>query len=370
MFSQRGLGIERWRCCGLEFEDVIREIEDVEIVAPAPSKTSDSRLKVMRGISRYVPQVRALGSGLSIVPGHDRYDMLFAEVGYMGELMALAPLKKWRKRCALTVCYVEEIFLSYLDKLKGQLDLLNEFDLIFCACAGTVDELSERLGREVTYLPPGVDTLRFRPSLDPDERAIEVAMLGRKSAETHQALIDRATATGAFYYHDGTWWAPKFWVAEPAQHRVLLANILKNTRFFIANRANFDCKDKIRTQEEIGFRFFEGVAAGAVLLGDHPRTEQFQKLFGWNEAVVPVPANCPNIGDIVEDLNAQPDRLRLISRRNVKNSLLRHDWVYRWKTILDAAGFEPTEATACRTKQLTRLSNDIDVGAKRTLVAV
>ena len=372
IFSQRGLGIERWRCCGLEFEDVVRGIDDVEMVAPSPSKTSDARLRVMRGVSRHVPQVRAIGSGLAVTPEYDRYDMLFAEAGYMGELLALAPLKKWRKKCALTVCYVEEIFVSYLDRLKGQLELLKEFDLIFCACAGTVDELSERLGREVTYLPPGVDALRFRPTLEPDERAIEVAMLGRRSVETHQALIEHAAATGAFYFHDGTWWAPKLWVTEPSQHRILLANILKNARFFIANRANFDRRDKIRTQEEIGFRFFEGAAAGAVLLGDHPRTEEFQTLFGWDESVIPIPADCPKVGDIVRDLNTQPERLRRISRHNVKNSLLRHDWVYRWRTILDAAGLPPTEMTTLRTEQLARLSADIDVdiGAKQKLVAV
>jgi len=36
--------------------------------------------------------------------------------------------------------------------------------------------------------------------------------------------------------------------------------------------------------------------------------------------------------------------------------LLRHDWVYRWRSILDMVGLEPTPALLAREKRLKELA--------------
>jgi len=43
-------------------------------------------------------------------------------------------------------------------------------------------------------------------------------------------------------------------------------------------------------------------------------------------------------------------------RRKRAITLLRHDWVYRWKAILDFAGLEPEPALAVREKRLKELA--------------
>ncbi len=361
IFSQRGLRVERWQCCGLEMEDVIASVDDAEIVTPAHTATSRHRLKLARAMSRALPSAMLPPTGLSVTPQHATYELLFAEVGNVGELLALDAFRGWRKRCRLAVCFIQEIFITYLPKLRQQLNILKEFDIVFCACAATVGPLSELLGKTITYLPFGVDALRFLPHRAYHERGIDITMIGRQSAVTHEALVEYALLSGAFYYSD-TAWAPKIWVKRHADHRELLANLVKNSRFFIANRANFDRKDKIASQQEVGARYFEGIAGGAVLLGDYPRTQVFDEQMGWEDSVIAIPVDCPDVGSVIEDLNRQPRRLEAISRRNVWHTLKRHDWAYRWKSILDSVQLPPTEATLLRISELSKLAAAYEEG--------
>ena len=95
-------------------------------------------------------------------------------------------------------------------------------------------------------------------------------------------------------------------------------------------------------QQELGYRFFEGAAAGAVMIGQAPDCEAFKELFGWPDSVVPLKPDGSDVAEMLESLRAQPDRLEEMSRRNAREALLRHDWVYRWMQILAIAGLEPT----------------------------
>ena len=46
----------------------------------------------------------------------------------------------------------------------------------------------------------------------------------------------------------------------------------------------------------------------------------------------------------LQALRLQPERLVEISRRNAMEALLRHDWAYRWKQILDIVGLRAGSA--------------------------
>ena len=59
-------------------------------------------------------------------------------------------------------------------------------------------------------------------------------------------------------------------VMEPLdyrQHRELFANMAKRSRYFLVSPAKIDRTDETRGQVEIGHRYFEGAAAGAVMIG-------------------------------------------------------------------------------------------------------
>jgi hypothetical protein len=60
-------------------------------------------------------------------------------------------------------------------------------------------------------------------------------------------------------------------------------------------------------------------------------------------------------------LEAQPQRLAQIRRNNVTNSLLRHDWAYRWRAILDYVGLSVTETLVEREAQLNSVASLVTV---------
>jgi len=127
----------------------------------------------------------------------------------------------------------------------------------------------------------------------------------------------------------------------------------------MANAAKIDREFETHGQSEIGNRFFEGAAAGTVMIGVPPTNEMFRKHFDWPDAVIEVPFDCSNIAEILADLDSQPERLDEIRRNNIVQSLLRHDWVYRWKEILDIVGLQPTPAVYAREQRLKKLAQDV-----------
>jgi len=92
------------------------------------------------------------------------------------------------------------------------------------------------------------------------------------------------------------------------------------------------------------------------MIGDHPENEEFKNIFYWEDAVIHLPYNSNKIQEIISEFNGQPRRQAEIRTKNVVESLMQHDWAYRWETILKIAGLEPMPGLLERKKQLENLS--------------
>jgi hypothetical protein len=145
----------------------------------------------------------------------------------------------------------------------------------------------------------------------------------------------------------------------PRDHRILLANIAKRSRYFIANAPKINLESETGGQREISYRFYEGAASGTVMIGEIGQNEAFKKHFGWPDSVIHVPFDSPNMAEVLADLDSQPERIGEIRKNNVVNSLLRHDWVYRWRAILEMVGLEPKPALIAREKRLGKLAESV-----------
>jgi hypothetical protein len=200
--------------------------------------------------------------------------------------------------------------------------------------------------------------LRFFPGAPPVERVIDVFNMGRRHPDTHRAFLDLAQERRLFYLYDT--FKGNIPVQDPAEHRLQLANLIKRTRFFIANRAKANEEGETAKQEEVGFRFFEGAAGGAVMIGDPPRVSSFREHFGWQDSVIPMPFGSTGVGDLVAELEQQPERLAAIRRANLSNALRRHDWAYRWRSVLDACRLPASPALSAREAQLSELATEVD----------
>jgi hypothetical protein len=140
------------------------------------------------------------------------------------------------------------------------------------------------------------------------------------------------------------------------EHRDFFSNMAKRSRFFVVAPAKVGIAEETGGQIEIGARYYEGASAGAVMIGEAPEGEAFRELFPWQDAVISLQADGSDVIKVLSSLEAEPERISAISRRNAAEALLRHDWVYRWKEILRVAGIEPSPRMKLREQRLRDLA--------------
>lgn len=358
MLSQRNVQRIVSRCADYEFEDVVCEIDDVELLAPEPYRSFVVGQKLANQLARHIG-VASLNPGSRKLRLNRSYDLFVAKCLFPNDLLLVNTIEGWRQHCRTAVCWLAEIWAGELHKWKGHLKILSQFDYVVLNCSASVQPIQNRIQRSCSYIAPGVDAIRFCPYPNPPLRCIDVYNMGRKSPVTHQVLLKMTKQKRIFYIYDTIHRMDTFY---PRQHRSLMANIAKRSRYFIANAAKIDRQFETHGQSEIGYRFVEGAASGTVMIGEPPENEEFRKHFDWPDAVIHMPFDSPDIAKILADLDSQPERLEEIRRNNVVQSLLRHDWVYRWRAILDMFGLEPRPALLTREARLKNLAEE----AKKT----
>jgi hypothetical protein len=363
VLSMRGLSDLVAYCLQYELEDVVADLTGADRVDAGNRGALELSRRVYK-LARLTTGSRALARACmpspSTVKLEREYDLFFPVFNSAYELMALATVPDWRKRCRLAACFINEIWTS---DLPGYLvELLAEFDHIFVGLRHPTSEVARISGRPCTYLPMAVDVLRFSPQPGMPPRPIDVCNIGRRSPITHDALRRLASDRRIFYYYDTVAASGiglrqrSFHVDDASEHRLLLANLLQRSRFFIANRALVNEDEVTGGRDEISGRFYEGAAAGTVMLGEAPRTEEFRTQFDWPDAVIPLPFDSPDVGAMLLDLCSDPQRLARISLDNVRNAALRHDWVHRLRTVFETVGLTPTEAMLEREDRLQTIA--------------
>jgi hypothetical protein len=123
--------------------------------------------------------------------------------------------------------------------------------------------------------------------------------------------------------------------------------------------------EETQGQVEIGFRYYEGSAAGSILLGHAPDCDHFREMFDWPEAVVEVRDDGSDVADVIQRLLSDPERMRRISRQNAAGTLLKHDWSSRWRRLLEITGLQPAPAMRAREAKLRELAGVLDDDARR-----
>ena len=348
----RNLGKIVSRFGHFEFEDVIREVDDVDLIAPTPNKMFALRRKISNQLTQRA-SITFLNPGVQKVQLTKDYDVFFAIFEFVRDLLSLSSIKGWKERCKTSICWVDDIWLAEMNIVKGHLKILSQFDYVLLNCSNSIPTVQEMIQKPCHYIAPGIDTTYFCPYPNPLPRCVDVYSMGRRSPVTHQALLDLANQGKLFYIYDTI---ERLESRSPKEHRSLVANIAKRSRYFVANTAKVNEPSQTKGQQEVGFRFFEGAAAGAVMIGVPPKNEMFKQYFDWPDAVIDVPYDAHNIGEILSDLDAQPKRLEEIRKNGIVQTLQRHDWCYRWRYILDIVGLNPMPALLAREKQLKELA--------------
>lgn len=360
-YSQRNLIMHAAWACLYELQDLIAEIDSVDQFLPI--QDYDYSKQVFTWVKRFSRSC-ALGNLVRPKPNsvtlNRDYDLFYALLANPYEVIALDSIRNWRERSKFAVCHLVEIWEKDIPKWEPILKYFyKDFDHIFVGHYHGLDQISQITGCPCSYLPITVDALAFCPDPNGQARPIDVMSLGRSSAITHKATLELARTEKLWYIYDTL---KVFDVRNYREHRSLVANQLKRSRYFFANRARADKRDVRGDQSEIGYRFFEGAAAGTVMLGDYPDTEIYQEYFNWPDATIKSPFDNPNIGDLIKNLDAQPERTDRIRRDNVVNSLLRYDHLYAWEQVLAVAGLSPLESLLKRKSTLAETAALLKTG--------
>ncbi len=361
-----------------EFEDIVQTNSHASLIQTRDNQAIEAGRKVYKAF-KAIDKSCHLSNFLSryCIPTKSRfhlqhdYDLFFPSFNSPFELFALKSVEGWRDRSRYAACFINEVWERELKDCTYLLELLKDFDHIFVGLHHSVDSVSRLTGKPCTYLPIGIDALTFCPFSrlekgSEEVRNIDICNIGRRSDITHRALLDLAEQNDLFYYYDtvstsGVTDAAKttFHVKNHQEHRLLLANLLKRSRYFITNRAFINAPERTGGKSEIPSRFFEGAAAGTVMMGTPPETAIFKAYFDWEDAVIHLPFDAPDIAATIADLDAQPERVATIRRNNVIHALLKHDWLHRLQVVYDTFDLPPSLAMVERSQKISALVNQI-----------
>lgn len=351
-------------CMVYEFEDVIADVTEVDRVdVDGLDRLERSRrvyksLRLGTGSTRIA---RALAPPPSAVELQKNYDLFFPAFNNAYELYALSAVPDWRKRSRIAACYVSEI-VDIKQVPKYLLELLRRFDHIFVADSHAVDGIRRISGRPCTYLPLAADVIKFAPYPHTPERSIDVCSVGRRSEATHQALLAGSAERGFFYHYDTVEASGinlkqrTFRVQDAREHRMLLASLLKRSRYCFAYRGLVNDPEVTNGREDMSARFYEASAAGAVMLGQPANIPEFWEQFDWPDVVIDLPYGSADVMKVIDQLDRDPARVARIRRANVSNAARRHDWLYRLWKVYETLGLQPTQRMLDRRNQLESIA--------------
>ncbi|MGB3656087.1 MAG: glycosyltransferase [Rivularia sp. (in: cyanobacteria)] len=360
--SMRGFHSEAFRSAEYEFEDVISNFDSADLLSPvyASGLKSQVNKKVSNRTGLTFKKSKLLRSGCEELVIDKEYDLLFFICQHFWDLTCINAIKGWRDKCKKAVLWIDELWAKELENSKTALclKLAKDFDYIFTTQSQSADGISQLVERPCYTLPYAVDAVKFCPYPQVPQRHIDVYSIGRRSPMMHKSLLELTERENFLYLYDTL---RGLEMRNYQEHRTLYSNLIKRSRYFIANKAKFDSGNQIGRQEELGPRFFEGAAGGAVIIGTPPVCEAYTKHFNWSDAAIEVPYNTGDIADVIAELDTQPERLQKIRKDNMIHSLLRHDWVYRWEEVLNKVGLNNTPQMLVRQAYLKNLAEMVSI---------
>lgn len=358
-----------------EFCRIVAECEGGDLIAPGLDNYLTRHFhavlpkhddhNVQRDFNRMTNAIRK-GLGFRNAPTieHVRltqdYDLFFFVAWSPQGLVELSRIHDWRGRSKVAVAYLFELWSSTLEQDRQYLKLLDQFDHVFLLHSACIPRLPQYTRAPCSFLATGVDGLNATPLLSPLKRVVDVYSYGNRAATIHRQLLKMAEERDFFYLYD-TLASTSSRVKDWREHRLLLANIIRRTRYFMAFSPATLANSKSGTvagEQVLPARLFEGAAGGAVILGTAPQCAEFGEHFDWPDAVIEVSPDSGSIADVIQDLDAHPRRTELLRRTNAVRCLEMHDWAYRWEHILSTIGMQPLQQLHLRKAQLRQIAAD------------
>lgn len=352
--SRRGVEQRVWQAAQFEFEDVIAQVDEVAWCLPRPLAAGPA-VRLGRGVLNRAGLPFGRSRRGPMRPPADPAvagDLFFALLADANGIGMLPHVAEQAGAAEQRVAWIVELWTRQVPDVADYLRQLRGFDRIIVSnrqVAGAVEELS---GVPCSYLPMAVDAERYAPRLpNLPARQVDVASWGRRLQGTHAPLV-QALADGRIYYHYDT--VDGADVTDYVEHRLAQASLLQRSRYSVVYRINDEPGRIKRTggEESLTNRYFEALAAGTIMLGSAPDSEEWNEAFPWPDAIVPLRAPAPDVLDVIEELDRDPARIDRARRAAISTFLHRHDWAHRWREVLALVGVEEHPRLAQRLDRL------------------
>lgn len=279
--------------------------------------------------------------------------LIFVAISHWQLSRTMSAAADLRSRSGTCYAYVFDSFYRYLadwtDRFPASLRSLVKYgrhemrnfqklERIFAPTALTIHEQAEFFGVPFTYIPIGVDAVRFGSARQ--VRFIDLNGYGRQPPTVSNHLADAMNAgeNDLFYQYTDHQQAPT--ITDPTRHREHFWKMLTHSKIALAYapeaydpHGRFDCSF-------VGQRWFESMAAGCVVVGRRPSAPECDVLFDWPDAIIELPEEPREAVAAVLRLLDEPDRLARCSRRNNREAVARHDWRHRIAAMAEITGLE------------------------------
>jgi spore maturation protein CgeB len=340
-----------------EAQDILVDCDDVDLIhLEATERFTTKERWMMRLVYHDVSKkLVSFNPGLQRVHLKKDYDLFVLVCPWWRDVWYANAIQGWRDHCRTSVCWIDELWANDIPQLEYWLPILANFDHVIVGIEGSGRPLSDAIGRKCYEMPGGVDAIRFSPFPNPPTKVIDVYSIGRRIEGIHRVLLNISASKSIFYVHD-TLQTGDSQAANHQEHRNMYARMAKRSRFFMVAPGKMNVSDQTAGQIDIGYRYFEASAAGAVMLGQAPPCELFRQHFDWPDAVIEINPDGSDVAKVIENLSNEPERIHQIGNRNSEKALIRHDWVYRWKEVLTMAGLKTMPAMDKREKRLLELA--------------
>lgn len=365
--SQRALYPFPWYSYCVEHEDVVRALFDADLAVIEPKQGRAHRFIADHPRARRLAARAPGGAPYTLTPPRDHYDLVVFIANDVYQLSALESLTGWRELGDRVVLFLNEMWPPWFEDaglhrlVHGIVDHASHVSVTIGCAAEALRRITDV---PVEFVLPTVDTLLAGARVS-DDRRIDVANLGRRSPQQHEALVRWTEAAHGLYLFDTAGLAT---VPDHLEHRRQYYTLVGRSRLFVSNIARFNQPELRRTAREYGLRYVEALAAGALIAGEHPDADAGlggpgPGGLGEGVRLLDFPIEMAEVPAEVRELVADRDAADEVSRAHRLAAIEHHDVLHRWRRIADSIGVSLGPGADRRAAALHAASDELAGGA-------
>jgi hypothetical protein len=221
---------------------------------------------------------------------------------------------------------------KFRDRLRPSLRIERAVDQICIPFRRVIEQLKPEHQPLARHIPLGVDPTLVN-GLNRD-RPISVLAYGRQPPEITRSLAEKLNdpSNPSIFHHTDHLTIAE--INDATLHRRHFWKLAQSSMVALAYDAKLTSPHRVPISI-VGQRFYESLAAGCIVAGKRPATDEADELLDWPDAIVELPDKPADAIEALQSLCGNATRAAEIRERNVEEVRARHDWRHRIPLMFD-----------------------------------